>query len=85
MSITLNTDERNSNPWAKFTLSQRLIESGAYDLRKYRKIIGLGNGYSRVEPMWTDDRQPRYGDDEETSEYRHRLRNTEKEAITWRN
>lgn len=74
MSITLNTVEHNSNPWSHKTLSQRLIESGAYDLRKYRKIIDLGNGYNRVEPMWTDDRQPRYGDDEETSEFRHKLR-----------
>lgn len=74
MSITLNTVEHNSNPWANSTIHQRLIASGAYDLREYRRIIDLGNGYSRVEPMYTDERQPRYGDDEETSEFRRKLR-----------
>lgn len=74
MLLTISTLEHKSNPWTNWTLHQRLIESGAYDLRKYRKIIDLGNGYSRVDPMWTDDRQPRYGDDEETSEVRRKLR-----------
>lgn len=76
MSLTINTVEHNSNPWSHKTLEQRLIESGAYDLRKYRKIIDLGNGYSRVEPLWTDERQPRYGDSEEVTEKRRRLRET---------
>lgn len=65
MPLTIKTVEHNSNPWANSTIEQRLVDSGAYDLRKHRKITDLGNGYSRVEPMWTDERQPRYGDSEE--------------------
>ncbi len=55
------------------TLHQRLIEAGAYDLRIYRKITDLGNGYCRVEQKWSDDRQ-RYGeDDEKRTEYYVRM------------
>ncbi|NUJ19697.1 hypothetical protein FKN04_24535 [Bacillus glycinifermentans] len=65
MPLTIKTVEHNSNPWANSTIEQRLVDSGAYDLREYRRIIDLGNGCSRVEPMYTDGRQPRYGDSEE--------------------
>jgi hypothetical protein len=40
-----------SNPFCSFCYEDRLIASGAVDLRDNNKIIDLGNGYVQVEAI----------------------------------
>ncbi|MDM5216733.1 hypothetical protein P5667_12280 [Bacillus velezensis] len=47
----LNTETNNVTPYPLSTLKERLIKDKAVDMKDNYRVIDLGNGFVRVEPI----------------------------------
>lgn len=51
IQINRSSRKKLANPHSPDTLRNRLVESGAIDLRGNNKTIDLGNGYVKITPI----------------------------------
>ena len=53
LTVQINRSSRKKlgNPHSAETLRERLVQSGAIDLRENNRTIDLGNGYFKITPI----------------------------------